>query len=68
MLLCKGMSSRKLYFSDHPRVSSFGKDIISLVNDYFKSTGSRESFIGIVDGFFIFDGKRVLDLLLLAGS
>ncbi len=59
MLLCKGMSNRKLYFSDHPKVNSFGKEIIALVNDYFRSTGTRELFIGIVDGFFIFDGKRV---------
>jgi HD-GYP domain-containing protein (c-di-GMP phosphodiesterase class II) len=75
MLLCKGMSNRKLYFSDHPKVNSFGKDIIALVNDYFRSTGSNELFIGIVEGFFIFDGKRVFgpsvtgrQLINLAGS
>ena len=59
MLLCKGMSNRKLYFSDHPKVNAFGQEIIGLVNDYFRATGSKELFIGIVDGFFIFDGKRV---------
>lgn len=59
MLLCKGMSNRKLYFSDHPRVSSYGSEIIDLTNNYFRVTGSKELFIGIVDGFFIFDGKRV---------
>lgn len=59
MLLCKGMSNRKLYFSDHPRVHSYGTDIIKLANDYFRSTGSSELFIGIVDGFFIYEGKRV---------
>ncbi|WP_167496624.1 HD-GYP domain-containing protein [Desulfopila sp. IMCC35006] len=59
MLLCKGMANRKLYFSDHPRVNSYGSEIIDLANDHFRSTGSSELFIGIVDGFFIFDGKRV---------
>ena len=59
MLLCKGMANRKLYFSDHPRVSSYGSEIIDLANEYFLSTGAKELFIGIVDGFFIFEGKRV---------
>ena len=59
MLLCKGMANRKLYFSDHPRVNSYGSEIIDLANDHFRSTGSKELFIGIVDGFFIFEGKRV---------
>ena len=59
MLLCKGMANRKLYFSDHPRVKSYGSEIIDLCNNYFKSTGSSELFIGIIDGFFIYDGKRV---------
>lgn len=59
MLLCKGMANRKLYFSDHPRVSSYGAEIIDLAKEYFRATGAKELFIGIVDGFFIFDGKRV---------
>lgn len=59
MLLCKGMSNRKLYFSDHPRVNSYGSDIVDLLNEGFKSTGSDELFIGIVDGFFIYEGKRI---------
>ncbi len=59
MLLCKGMANRKLYFSDHPRVNSYGSEIIDLANEHFRSTGADELFIGIVDGFFIFEGKRV---------
>lgn len=59
MLLCKGMANRKLYFSDHPNVNSYSAEIIDLSNDYFRATGSNEIFIGIFDGFFIFDGKRV---------
>ncbi len=59
MLLCKGMANRKLYFSDHPKVSSYGSEIIDLANEYFRLTGTKELFIGIIDGFFIFEGKRV---------
>lgn len=53
------MANRKLYFSDHPRVLSYGEDIIALINEYFRTTGNPELFIGIVDGFFIYEGKRV---------
>lgn len=59
MLLCKGMANRKLYFSDHPKVNAYSSEIIDLSNDYFRSTGSNEIFIGIIDGFYIFEGKRV---------
>jgi len=59
MLLCKGMSNRKLYFSDHPRVNSYCANIIDLTNEHFRNTGTNEFFIGIIDGSFIFEGKRV---------
>lgn len=59
MLLCKGMSNRKLYFSEHPRVNSYAMDIVSMTGDYFRSTDATELFIGIVNGNFVFEGKRV---------
>ncbi|MCP4338608.1 MAG: HD domain-containing protein [Desulfobulbaceae bacterium] len=59
MLISKAMANRKLYFSDHPRVTSYGSEVLGLTEEYFKSTGSNELFIGIVDGFFIYEGKRV---------
>ena len=59
MLLCKGMSNRKLYFSDHPKVTAYTTDIIVLLKDYFLSSGKDELFIGVVEGIFVFDGKRL---------
>ncbi|MFT5698920.1 MAG: putative nucleotidyltransferase with HDIG domain [Desulforhopalus sp.] len=59
MLLSKGMSNRKLYFSDHPRVDSYAAEIVELANEFFYSSNSQELYIGIIDGFFVFDGKRV---------
>lgn len=59
MLLSKGMANRKLYFSDHPRVDSYATDLVDLVNEYFYTTSSDELYIGIIDGFFVFEGKRV---------
>lgn len=59
MLLSKGMSNRKLYFSDHPRVDSYAAEIVDLANQYFYSNNSKELYIGIIDGFFVYEGKRV---------
>lgn len=59
MLLSKGMSNRKLYFSDHPRVDSYAAEIVDLANEYYYTTNSQELYIGIIDGFFVYDGKRV---------
>lgn len=59
MLLSKGMSNRKLYFSDHPRVDSYAAEIVDLVNEFFYSSNSKELYIGIIDGFFVYEGKRV---------
>lgn len=59
LLISKGIANRKLYYSDHPRVNSYASDIVDLVNDYFAMTGVNELFIGIYDGSFVFEGKRV---------
>jgi HD-GYP domain-containing protein (c-di-GMP phosphodiesterase class II) len=59
MLLCKGMSNRKLYYSDHPRVHSLAEEILQLINTHFAETPADELFIGIVDGFFVFEGVRI---------
>lgn len=59
MLLSKGMSNRKLYFSDHPRVDSYAAEIVDLANQFYYSTNSQELYIGIIDGFFVYDGQRV---------
>lgn len=59
LLISKGISNRKLYYSDHPRVNSYASDIVDLVNDYFAMTNGTEFFIGVYDGSFVFEGKRV---------
>ena len=59
LLICKGMANRKLYYSDHPRLDSYGAEIIALVNNYFNSTGADELYIGIIDDFFVFEGIRI---------
>ena len=59
MLLSKGMSNRKLYFSDHPRVDSYATEIVNLANEFFYSHNAKELYIGVIEGFFVYEGKRV---------
>ncbi|BCL61056.1 cyclic diguanylate phosphodiesterase [Desulfomarina profundi] len=59
LLLSKGLSNRKLYHSDHPRVVGYAREIVSLLHAYFVATEKEKLFIGIVDDFFIYDGKRI---------
>lgn len=59
MLLCKGIENRKLYYADHPRVNSLAEEIVRLANDHYAATGAEELFIGMADGFFVFEGTRI---------
>ena len=59
ILLCKGIANRKLYFSDHPKVRNYVGTFIAGVDEYFRLSDKDEFFIGIIDGSFIFNGRRL---------
>jgi HD-GYP domain-containing protein (c-di-GMP phosphodiesterase class II) len=57
LFLFRGISTRKLYFPQHPKVQEFSRDFVSSLEDFCKETGSDRLFIGIVNGELIFEGK-----------
>jgi len=57
LLLCRGISTRKLYFPQHPKVQEYTRDFISSLDDFCKEAGSDRLFIGIVNGELVFEGK-----------
>jgi len=59
ILLCKGISNRRLYFSRHPKVISYAKTFYKELSTFFELGEKDEFFIGIIDGHFIFNGKRL---------
>ncbi|MGB3212956.1 MAG: HD domain-containing phosphohydrolase [Desulforhopalus sp.] len=59
ILLCKGISNRRLYFSGHPQVTSYAETFLKELTSFFEKSGKEEFFIGIIDGHFVFDGKRL---------
>ncbi|MBU1568319.1 MAG: HD domain-containing protein [Proteobacteria bacterium] len=59
ILLCKGISNRRLYFPNHPKVISYAKDFRKELAVFFEMSEKEEFFIGIIDGHFIFNGQRL---------
>ncbi len=59
ILLCKGISNRKLYFAKHPKVRNYAEVFVGQLSKFFKSSGKKEFFIGVIDSHFIFDGQRL---------
>ncbi len=59
ILLCKGISNRRLYFSGHPKVVAYAETFQKGLAAYFEISQKEEFFIGIIDGHFVFNGKRL---------
>ncbi len=59
ILLCKGISNRKLYFSGHPKVGNYIGTFLAGLEEYFRLADKDEFFIGIIEGSFIFNGRRL---------
>jgi HD-GYP domain-containing protein (c-di-GMP phosphodiesterase class II) len=59
ILLCKGISNRRLYFFNHPKVIFYAKTFLKELATFYKMSKKEEFFVGIVDGHFIFNGKRL---------
>jgi putative nucleotidyltransferase with HDIG domain len=60
LLLCRSISTRKLYFPLHPKVQEFSSDFMSSLEDFCKETGRNKLFIGVVKGELVFEGKLLV--------
>lgn len=59
ILLCKGISNRRLYFSNHPKVRSYAETFLKDLDEFYQLAEKDEFFVGIIEGNFIFNGKRL---------
>ena len=59
ILLCKGISNRRLYFPRHPKVISYAQSFCKELATFFEMSDKEEFFVGIIDGHFVFNGKRL---------
>lgn len=60
MHFCRSISNRRLYFADHPKVLEYSVHFLKLLNQFFQQEGKKELFIGIIDGNFIYEGKKMV--------
>jgi HD-GYP domain-containing protein (c-di-GMP phosphodiesterase class II) len=59
ILLCKGISNRRLYFAGHPKVSSYAETFLKELTSFFEMNEKEDFFVGVIDGHFVFNGKRL---------
>lgn len=60
ILLCRTISTRKLYFHEHPKVKMLADRFMAQLNDFCEETDLDRLFIGIIDGNLIFEGKNLV--------
>jgi HD-GYP domain-containing protein (c-di-GMP phosphodiesterase class II) len=60
LLLCRSISTRKLYFPQHPKVMEFSREFMSSLANFCNESGKDKLFIGIVKGELVFEGKNLV--------
>jgi HD-GYP domain-containing protein (c-di-GMP phosphodiesterase class II) len=57
LILCRSISTRKIYFPQHPKVVEFSRDFLAALEDFCKESGRDKLFVGVVKGELVFEGK-----------
>lgn len=60
ILLCRTISTRKLYFAEHPKVKELSRDFIEKLRLFCKEAKIDKLFIGIIDNNLVFEGKNLI--------
>ncbi len=60
ILLCRTISTRKLYFQDHPKVKMLGGRFMTQLKEFCEESKLDKLFIGIIDGNLVFEGRNLV--------
>jgi putative nucleotidyltransferase with HDIG domain len=60
ILLCTGISQRKMYFDEHPKVAACGEDFILALRELLHADGKESFFLGVVDGKLVHNGRYLV--------
>ncbi len=60
ILLCTGISQRKMYFDEHPKVVACGDDFVRALRDLLQADGKDSFFLGVVDGKLVHNGRYLV--------
>ncbi|MFH2001411.1 MAG: HD domain-containing phosphohydrolase [Planctomycetota bacterium] len=59
-LLCNGISHRKLYFEQHPKVLKYSQDFADQLQKRLETEGKEFFFLGVVDGMLVHNGRYLV--------
>ena len=60
ILLCRTISTRKLYFHDHPKVKILAERYMTQLHEFCEAAELETLFIGIIDGNLVFEGRNLV--------
>ncbi len=60
ILLCRSISNRKIYFSNHPKIVQHSKEFIKALHEFLSMTKEESLFIGIVEGNIVHNGRNLV--------
>ena len=60
ILLCRTISTRKLYFGDHPKVEKLMKEFMQNLKLFCRENEIDKLFIGIIDNNLVFEGRNLV--------
>ena len=60
VLLCKAISTRKVYFSEHPKVKKLSSEFLTKFKEFCRTAKLQKLFIGIVDNTLVFQGRNLV--------
>ncbi len=60
ILLCRTISTRKLYFTEHPKVKALSNEFITQLQNFCRESGMDKLFIGIIEENLVFEGRNLV--------
>lgn len=58
--LCTGISQRRMYFDEHPKVAACGEEFIRALDELLQADGKESFFLGLVDGKLVHKGHYLV--------
>ena len=60
ILLCRTISTQKIYFTEHPKVKELSQRCIEELRQFCKEARIDKVFIGFIDGNLVFEGRNLV--------
>lgn len=60
ILLTRGISQRRMYFADHPKVAAISRSFPQKLVEFLKAEKRKSLFLGVVDGKLVHNGHYLI--------